>query len=58
MEKIENFLNKHSNKIFLIICLIFIFTLFYKLGDIPSGLHVDEAGMAYDAMSLAKNRNR
>ena len=55
MKKVEEFVEKHSNKIFILICIIFAFTLFYKLGDIPKGLHVDEAGMAYDAMSLVKN---
>ena len=34
--------------------LLAVFTSVYKLGEVPYGLHVDEAGMAYDALSLAK----
>lgn len=30
-----------------------VFMHFYKLGSVPLGLHVDEAGMAYDAFCLA-----
>lgn len=30
-----------------------VFMHFYKLGSIPLGLHVDEAGMAYDVFCLA-----
>lgn len=55
ISKIEEFIEKHSNKLFIIICIIFTCTLFFKLGDIPRGVHVDEAGMAYDAISLAEN---
>ena len=32
----------------------FAFLLFYKISEIPAPYHVDEAGMAYDALSLAK----
>lgn len=32
----------------LILFLICIFELFYKLGEVPSGIHVDEAGSLYD----------
>ncbi|MFI3283969.1 MAG: glycosyltransferase family 39 protein [Erysipelotrichaceae bacterium] len=38
--------------IFLIFSL-FLFVSFYRLDTLPYGLHVDEAGMAYDALSLA-----
>ena len=31
----------------------FLFTRLFLLNDVPYGLHVDEAGMAYDAYSLA-----
>ena len=30
------------------------FLMFYRLGDIPKGIHVDEAGAFYDAMSLMR----
>ena len=32
----------------------FAFLLFYKVSEIPAPYHVDEAGMVYDAVSLAK----
>ena len=47
-----------KNKLFkIIVILLFIlnvFLLFYKLGCIPRGIHVDEAGSYYDALSLIK----
>ena len=39
----------------IIVSLIFILALFlrtYQLGEIPKGIHIDEAGMAYDAFCL------
>ena len=45
-----------KNKYKLIIFFLFILTLFtsiYKLGKVPYGIHIDEAGMAYDAISIA-----
>ena len=35
------------------IALLFAVTRLWMLADIPRGLHVDEAGMAYDAYCLA-----
>ena len=35
--------------------LSFAFLLFYKAGEIPMPFHVDEAGMAYDALSIANH---
>lgn len=32
---------------------ITVFTSVYKIGEVPYGIHVDEAGMAYDALSIA-----
>lgn len=55
MSKIEGFIEKNSNKIFVIIFIIFAFILLYKLGSVPRGIHVDEAGMAFDAISIAQN---
>jgi len=46
--------NSRRNKyIFALILLFSIVILVYKLGIVPYGLHVDEAGMAYDALSLS-----
>lgn len=36
------------------IALIFLFTRLWQLGVIPKGIHVDEAGMAYDAWNLVQ----
>lgn len=38
----------------LILSCALVFLLAYGLGSIPNGLHVDEAGMAYDAMNLSR----
>lgn len=35
MSKIESFIEKNSNKIFVIIFIIFAFILLYKLGIVP-----------------------
>lgn len=51
--KAENIINKNYNLIIFLLFLLIIFTSTYKLGEVPYGLHVDEAGMAYDALSLA-----
>ena len=39
--------------IFVLISALFCATLMYRLGEVPRGIHVDEAGMAYDAWCLA-----
>lgn len=56
MEKIkEKILNKKDLIIFIIIIIIAIFSRGYKINSLPVGIHVDEAGMAYDAFCLATN---
>ena len=56
--KKENHFHFENKKIYdLVLCSIFLlgcFLLLYKLGNVPYGLHVDEAGMAYDAFTLSK----
>lgn len=47
-----------ENIIFCIILLLAIALNVYKLGIIPKGIHVDEAGMTYDAWCIANYRNR
>ena len=42
-----------KNQILTIIFVVFLFTRLLFLNEVPFGLHVDEAGMAYDALSLA-----
>lgn len=47
---------RYGNKLYYLLvgCLFGIscFLLLYELGDIPNGIHVDEAGSFYDAMSM------
>ena len=46
------FIEKNFNKLTVLLFIITAFTSVFRLGDIPYGLNVDEAGMAYDAISL------
>ena len=58
MEKITEIIKKYKLNIvvFIIIFIIAIFLRTYKLESIPSGVNVDEAGMAYDAFCIANFR--
>ena len=47
-----NFYEKNYRIISFFIFIIAIIATTYKFGEIPYGLHVDEAGMAYDALSI------
>ena len=58
MNKINDVIEKHSNIIFCIILLLAMALNVYKLGIIPKGIHVDEAGMTYDAWCIANYRKR
>ena len=58
MNKINDAIEKHSNIVFGIILLLAIALNVYKLGSIPKGIHVDEAGMTYDAWCIVNYRNR
>lgn len=53
-EKIVKFCNKHYKKIIILLLIVVVFTSLYQLGNIPYGYHIDEAGMAYDALSLSR----
>lgn len=56
MEKIkEKILSKKELIIFILIMIIAVFSRGYRLNNLPVGIHVDEAGMAYDAFCLATN---
>lgn len=49
-------IKKHKTKIaFVIILLVAIFTRLYRINEVPHGINVDEAGIAYDAFCLATN---
>lgn len=52
--KFKNYINKYYYWGIGLLLGITIFTSFFKLGEVPYGMHVDEAGMAYDAMSISK----
>ena len=51
----EKILSKKEIIIFVVILITAIFSRGYKLNSLPVGIHVDEAGMAYDAYCLATN---
>lgn len=51
---ISKFVNKYYKYFVIVIFIILIFTSMYQLGIVPAGFHVDEAGMAYDALSISK----
>ncbi len=54
-KKINNkTIDKNYTKIVIILFLLVVLTSIYKLGLVPRGIHVDEAGMFYDAKLLAK----
>lgn len=54
-EVYENrFIEKYCNILFLAILSINSISIFYKIGSIPQGLHVDEAGALYDAICISK----
>ena len=54
MKNIKTFVEKNCTKIiFLIIIIIAILVRIYKLDQVPHGVNVDEAGMAYDAYCLS-----
>lgn len=56
MEKLKEKILSHSQIIiFVLIILIAIFSRGYKINSLPVGIHVDEAGMAYDAFCLSTN---
>ncbi len=58
MEKVTEIIRKYKLNIvaFIIIFMIAIFLRTYKLASIPSGVNVDEAGMAYDAFCISNFR--
>lgn len=53
-QKIINFINKHYKILISFIFLLVLITTFYHFGILPDGIHVDEAGMFYDALSISK----
>lgn len=59
MKKIKHFYEKYLEKYLpyllgALLLLGFVITRFWRVTTIPSGLHIDEIGMAYDAWSLSR----
>lgn len=50
---LEKFFLAHKQIIYGLLLLLSVFMHFYRLASVPHGLHVDEAGMAYDAYCIA-----
>jgi len=49
-------IEKHRTKVlFVVILLVAMFTRLYRITEVPHGINVDEAGIAYDAYCLASN---
>lgn len=53
MEKIADFIEKKHKIFFIIILGIAIFFNIYKIGEVPIGIHSDEASIRYDAYCIA-----
>ena len=52
-EKLIKIIDKYYKLIFFAILILAVFLNCYRLGDVPYGIHIDEAGMTYDAYSIA-----
>lgn len=52
--KLKTFITKYYKFLIFVLFALTFFTSTYKLGEVPYGLHVDEAGMAYDAISISQ----
>lgn len=50
---VNKYIDRASKYTVVLLFIGFLFTRLFLLDDVPFGLHVDEAGMAYDAWSLA-----
>lgn len=53
-DKIITFFNKYYKILIGLLFVLTFFTSFFKIGEVPYGMHVDEAGMAYDALSISR----
>lgn len=51
--KIDSFCNKYYKVIWVIFIIILFITVIYRFGELPTYIGIDEAGMAYDAMTIA-----
>lgn len=51
--KVYYFSSRHYRLLIIILFLLTLFTSIFQLGSVPYGLHVDEMGMAYDAISIS-----
>ncbi len=53
-KKLKLFVNENYKFLIIFLFIVTVFTSIYKIGTVPYGMHVDEAGMAYDAISISK----
>lgn len=53
LSKIDEFCEKHYKKIWILLLIIFLVTVVYKFGELPTYLSVDEAAGIYDAINIA-----
>jgi len=53
LNSIDKFCNNNYKKIWLVFLVIIFISVIYKFGEFPKWIHVDEAGMAYDAYCIA-----
>ena len=53
LEKVAGFVEEKYKLIFILILFLAFFLNIYKIGIIPKGIDVDEAGMGYDAFCIA-----
>lgn len=51
--KLDEFCEKHYKKIWILFMVIFLVTVVYKFGELPTYLAVDEAAGMYDSMNIA-----
>lgn len=50
---LDEFAEKHYRLILGMIYLVYLVTRLYRLAEIPSGMHFDELGIAFDSLSMA-----
>lgn len=51
---LEEFIKKYYKILVMLLLFLTFFTSIFKITTLPYGLHVDEAGLSYDAISIAK----
>ncbi len=52
-KKLDIYIEKHYKLILFIMYFVYAFTRLYRLAEVPSGMHFDELGIAFDSLSMA-----